>query len=475
MLRRLEKMINQPATDMVVVVLILISVGLLVLECILPEHTRTFEIVENAGHVLTGVFILELLLRFAAMSHKRRFFRMYWLDILAVLPVTRTLRILRVLRLLRLFRVGVLVNRRLSILRAAFHQGKSEMLTVVVVVLIIVLTGAIGINLVERGENNSFQTIEGSTWWSLYALVAGEMVDTPKTFLGRMLALFVMLGGLGFFAMFTGIISAAMVNRLSRRMEVRDVELDDLSGHIVICGWSRVGIRVLEEIEADKQLYNRSVVLVAELDIPPYLDAVPKLQDQLYFVKGDHTRIDVLEKAGIERAHSAILLADETGTRSNQDRDARTVLAALTIEKLNHGIFTCVELLNKDNRSHLEMAGVEEIIVPGDYAGRIIAASSRTRGLVPIFDELLTSRYGNQIYKAELRHDWNGKKVGWVHQKIKEEFNATLLSIERVTDSKREVFVNPPSEKLLMTGDKIIFIAESFPDGMGEETIEAAD
>ncbi len=471
MRRRLEAFMNHPLTDAVVVVLILVSVALLVVESTLPPVHPLFRPIEVAGHVITGIFVAELLLRLLAMPSRRRFLRVYWLDVLAVLPVTRPLRILRVLRLLRLFRVGVLLNRRLSLLGAAFRQGKSELLTVAVVVVIIVLAGAIGMNLVERETSRAFGTIADSTWWSLYALVAGEPVlGEPQTFVGRLLALLVMLGGLGFFAMFTGIISAAMVNRLSRRMEVREMALEDVTEHVIMCGWNRVASRVLEELQADPQLADKPVVLVAELDEPPDLGRLAVQRERFFFVRGDHTKVEVLQRAGVERASVAILLADESGGRSDQDRDARTVLAALTIEKLNRDIFTCVELLNRDNRDHLAMAGVEEIVVPGEYAGRIIAASSRTRGLVALFDELLTSRYGNQIYKTDLPVDWAGKTVGWIHQELKQTHNATLLSIERHDPQGCHVQVNPRSQDLLSAGDQLIFICESFPEALGQES-----
>lgn len=473
MRRRLDAFINHPIADIIIVLLILLSVSLLVVEATLPLSHTLFDVFELAGHVITGLFIIELGIRFIGMPNRRRFLRIYWLDVLAVLPVTRALRILRVLRLLRLFRVGILVNRRLSLLGAAFRQGKSELLTVGVVVMIVVLAGAIGMNLLEREENQAFASIEQTTWWSLYSLIAGEPVmGEPKTFLGRLLGLFVMLGGLCFFAIFTGIISAAMVNRLSRRMEVREMALEDVKEHVIICGWSRVALRVMEELCADSRLRSKAIVLVNELESPPDMEAIQVPQDRLFFVRGDHTKVEVLQKAGAERAAIAILLADEIGQRTDQDRDARTVLAALTIEKLNRRIFTCVELHNRDNREHLAMAGVEEIIVPAEYAGRIIAASSRTRGLVALFDELLTSRYGNQIYKTDLPQEWIGKQVGWIHQELKQRYNAVLLSVERRDMEGCHVQVNPPSETILATGDQLIFIAEEFPPQLGSETHE---
>lgn len=50
---------------------------------------------------------------------KRRFWRNYWLDILAVMPMIRAFRLLRLLRILRLLRAGILLNRSLGRLSCA--------------------------------------------------------------------------------------------------------------------------------------------------------------------------------------------------------------------------------------------------------------------------------------------------------------------------------------------------------------------
>lgn len=462
----LDAFINHRYTDLVVVVLILASVALLVIEVTLPESSPLFDPVETTGHVLTWVFVAELLVRLFAMPNRRRFLRLYWLDVLAVLPVMRSLRILRVVRLLRLFRVGVLLNRRMLGIGDALRRGKSELLTVGTIVLIVVLAGAIGINLAERDAGGVYQTIAGSVWWSLYALVSAEpILGVPDSFLGRLLTLVVMLGGLGFFATFTGIVSAAMVNRLSSRMEVKEMTLADLQDHVVVCGWNRMGAKILDELAADPTLANRAVVLVTELESPPAQIPVPP--DRFYFMRGDFTKVEVLQEAGIERASHAILLADKSHPRSDQDRDARTVLAALTIERLNHDIFTCVELLNRDNQSHLAMAGVEEIVVPDEYAGKILATASRNRGIVSMLDELFTTRYGNQIYKAPVPAGWEGKPVRWAHTHLKEEHGATLLSLERPACDETgscQVLVNPAPEEILQQGDNLILVARRMPE-----------
>lgn len=107
----LDRVLRHPVADGVVMALILLSVVLLVIEIEELVTGQALEWVILAGHVITGVFIVELSLRWFAAPSTRRFWREYWLDVLAVLPFLRPLRLMRVLRLLGLYRVGVMAQR----------------------------------------------------------------------------------------------------------------------------------------------------------------------------------------------------------------------------------------------------------------------------------------------------------------------------------------------------------------------------
>ena len=71
------------------------------------------------------------------------------------------------------------------------------------------------------------------------------------------------------------------------------------------------------------------------------------------FLRGDFTREDVLARANILQARSAILLADTSGQHSLEKADERTILGTLAIKSLAPEVKTCAELLNPENRQHL--------------------------------------------------------------------------------------------------------------------------
>lgn len=444
-------------------VLILISVMLVVAEVALEQPTFPTTL-SQLDQAITAIFVVELSLRFWVARRKDRFFRNYWIDIIAVVPFLPAFRILRLLRLLRLLRVGVLISRNLGRVSSTLAASLSAQIGVFLVVGLIVLVGALGIYLLEGRQNEAFSTLEDALWWSFFTLISGEPIGgEAETFGGRVVTLIVIVGGLTMFAVFTGVVSAVMVQRLQNVMEIRYLELDELRNHIVICGWNRSGHLIIEELQADVELKQMPIVVVAEFTETPERELRNIDRSQLYFYTGDYTMIDVLESVGIYHASRAILLADSTCPRSDQDRDARTVLAALTIEKLKPGIYTCAQLLDRKNNVQLKSAGVEDIVVADELASHLIATSTRNLGASEVLAELLTVQIGNQIYKISLPPRWKNLTFWQVTQLLKRDSDAILLAIERQTNGKRQTLVNPPQDEPMVEGDFLIVIAQKMP------------
>jgi len=457
---RLDRFINDTKTELGVGALIIVSVTMLLVELSLPESDSLLAWrLMLLNDVITGIFIVELSIRFYVEKKKTRFFRKFWIDIIAVVPLFRGLRFLRLLRLLRLFRVGLVLVRQL---RGARSQlVRIEYVILGIAVTIAILMGGVSMRLTEGKINEEVATLEQSFWFATMTLVAGEPIGTdPTTPIGRVITLTLMLGGLTVFAIFTGTVSAVMVDALSR-MKVRSMDIDELQDHAVVCGWNRSGELILGELLHDRHCKNIVVVAeVQDLEQTPFFQQHPQ---ELFVIEGDYTKMSVLKEANIETAAISVLLADESKeVRSSQDRDARTVLAAMLIEKMNPKIFTTVQLLNRDNETSLRRAGVEEIIVTDEYVGTIMGSVVRNRGISNVLQELLTSKFGQQFYRRTAPDEIVGKTVKEAMMILKENYDATLLAIEG-EDSERMI-VNPKLTAVIKPGTGIIFTASESSD-----------
>ena len=463
--RRIAGFIDHPIADIVVMALIIVSIILLFAEVAVDDPLLQVRL-RSINETIILVFVAELTLRFTGETKKARFFKDYWVDILSVVPFFRPLRVLRVLRLMRVFRFGVVLSRRMGWLNSSIEQNTIKGFAFFVSLMVVVLFGAIGLRIAERQTgSSSTSSIEDAIWWATMSLVAGEPIGTvPKNHLGRIITLIVMIAGLIIFATITGLVSALMVHRFSQMPKFMD--LDELKNHIVICGWNRSGSLLLEEFQSDPETQDQPIVLIGEFDDDPELPEAVKNLDMIYVVRGDFTRLDVLNRAGLERASHAIVLADRLRERSDQDRDARSVLAALLIERINKSIFTSVELLNRDNEAFLKLVGVEEVVVADEYAARVIASATKNEGLVALIDELLTSSYGNQIYKVRVKGRWAGMVYAEVVNELKRSCDATLIGIEEDRQShgaSARMLLNPPADRVTQTGEMLLLIARTRP------------
>jgi len=436
---------------------IIVSVALTLTEFAMSTATQEtygwLNVIQQVNFALTCFFVVELFARFLGVLSLRRFTSEYWIDILAVFPSLLeefyTARLMRLIRLLRILRLFGFLSRVSSNFPYILRRGAVEYVTVGGMLIITVLLGT-GATLLFESDKLS---AEEALWFSIYSLFAGEPVGhDPATFGGRVVAVFVMFMGLTIFAMFTGTVSAFMVERL--RTKGRVVDWDQIRDHIVICGWNSKAEIILQEYRASHLSDETPIVVIHKWDQdPPQVSA--SLQAQVRFLEDDFTRVPVLEKAGIHRATTCIILAD-TGGRTEQDADARTILAALTVEKLNPDVYTCAELNNRDYASHLKMGHVNDYVVSSEYSAYVLAQAAMNRGLMGVFNELLTYQRGNQFYRLDIPDSWSNRDFGELFTELREEHGAILVA---VTNREDGVTVNP-RQYIFRPGDEAVVIAE---------------
>ncbi|MBM84182.1 MAG: potassium channel protein [Planctomycetaceae bacterium] len=449
---RLDAFLQRMGVELTIGGLIVVSVALTMLELSIEDNFLR-NVLSEVNYVITILFAIELALRFAAAPSKR-FFLTYALDIVALLPLFRPLRfarMIRLLRLLRLLRLFGIFARHASSFPYIFRRGAIEYVLVSGLILLTVLfsTGAILTFEKDNPEVNSF----GKAFsYSIYTLLSGEPIPSPPvTVAGHIVAIAVMFMGMTVFAMFTGTVSAFMTERI--RMEGRTVKWEEFKDHTVICGWNRKAEIIVGEYQAASKSGITPIIVIADLDEEP--ETITDMAAQgVQFLNEDFTRVTALERAGISRAATCIILSDTAHGRSEQDADARTIMAALTAEKLNPNVYTCAEIINGEYGSHLEMGKVNDFVVSGEQSGFLLAQAALNRGLTGIFRELLTHQRGNQFYRIPISPDWIGKTFLDLFLFMKKNHNAILIAVQDT--EKNELNINPDDYTFNIIEDVIV-------------------
>lgn len=455
--RKVRQFVAAPLFDITVFVLIILSVVLLAAEVALHSNDPLYPKIVLAGDLITCLFIFELVLRLIASRRRKKFFSEYFIDILAVLPLFRAfrfLRFMRLLRLLRLFRAVSLIARQTMVLQWLFRQRITEYLLTVLLLLFAILFGTLGLSHFRQPAETGWEALAQSFWETVFSLIAGEYINSfPESFGGKVVILMVELCGLTFFALLTGTVSAVMIEKLKEGTVLSRLMLEELEEHILICGYNPGVETIVMEFQNHPMFREREIVIITERDEPPQLEVPYPLRVRT--IRDDFTRADVLEKCRVNSCSVALIVSDISNGRSRQDADARTVLAALTIEKINPAVHTCAELSNSQSESHLRMGGVNEVIVTKSISGHLLAQAALYSSNVHLLQELLKPTEGYTFMPLPANTDYVGKTFSEILPLHHSQVGTIPVAIEKADGS----LVINPRDHILQEGESLICIS----------------
>ena len=210
------------AFDVVLIVCIVASVGVVVLESIASVQVRWGRELFVAETFFTGLFTVEYVLRLLAVRRPLEYARspLGIIDLLAVAPTwlvlvtpgARFFLTVRVLRLLRIFRILKLTEylAEAGVITGALRASRRKIFVFLFAVLmLVVLIGAL--MYIVEGPTNGFDDIPTSMYWAIVTLTTVGYGDlSPKTGLGKFLASAVMILGYAIIAVPTGIVTSEL-------------------------------------------------------------------------------------------------------------------------------------------------------------------------------------------------------------------------------------------------------------------------
>ncbi len=273
-------------------------------------------------------------------------------------------------------------------------QNSRLQLILAVLVGLLLLLGVMGLLMWSEGVFTSQQGFWEVLENALITLM-GEYPDKPKTPMGRVLQLFLLIFGTFLFGTIIGKISSLFVTHAL----AKERQMKTFYNHIIICNWNGKASRIIEQLLESDQKHPIDIVVVSASLVEDAKDF--ENRDNVHFIQADPTHHITLEKLQAFQAKSIIILADE----ESLSPDEKNALIALAVKHLEQtpgkakDIHVIAELVNLDRRRHLKEAGVDELVSAQDYSSGIIAQSAIFRNMSVVYQQLLTySNDTNEFY-----------------------------------------------------------------------------
>ena len=314
----------------------------------------------------------------------------------------------------------------------------SSLLTAVIAFVVV---AAIVVTLFEP-ERLTLAGFGTSFYWAITTVIGSgdpSYVTSPGGFIvGWLLAFF----GVALVAAMTGAVVGFVIDFLLK--EGQGMGAAGYTDHIVVCGWNETARDLIEELKGDE--FETKVVLLHDAERNPASAGV-------YFVRGDITSTEDLDRCGIREASSAIVFP----SNRTDEADMRSILAVMAIESIAPNVRTVVEANNPMHVPHFRRADADEILVTSRLASRLLARSALYPGLTELVTDIVSGGEGSELYRVALPDHYVGLSIDELSAKLRGEHRATLLAVTRDGRS----MTNPPTDFRLQTGDDAVVVAET--------------
>jgi voltage-gated potassium channel len=212
------------AFDLALLVAILVSVAAVLLESVSEIRQRHGQILRVVEWTLTIAFTIEYVLRLVAVDRPWRYALSFYglVDLLSIVPTylalvvpdTQSFMVIRAIRLLRVFRIlkaAQFLSEAQFLMTALRASSRKITLFLGAIVTASLIAGAL--MYVIEGEAHGFTSIPRSMYWAVVTMTTVGYGDiAPRTPLGQVVAMCLMVLGYSIIAVPTGIVSVELAH-----------------------------------------------------------------------------------------------------------------------------------------------------------------------------------------------------------------------------------------------------------------------
>ncbi len=215
-----------------------------------PLSAETRQAFISLDFIICSIFLLQLTLDFMRSDQKMRYIKRHWIDILASLPMIEPLRYARVFQILR---VILVISSSKNILNQLKENRKETALAsiVLIMVLLITLGSSVMLSLERHAPDANITNGIDALWWAFVTIsTVGYGDHYPVTVAGKLLAMYIILSGVGIFGTISGLITS-IITAPPKKIQQQQQQQNDLL--LEIAQQQKEILRRLDQLERHSQ------------------------------------------------------------------------------------------------------------------------------------------------------------------------------------------------------------------------------
>lgn len=246
-----------------------------------------------------------------------------------------------------------------------------------------------GFEEVKIQDLSVMHSVPDAMWWSVVTMTTVGYGDrSPVTGPGRALAVFVMFMSLFLLSSFTATFASAFV---ARRIEAGQAQAEDpWEGHTIFCGWTEDAVKHLQALNEGATPGQPVQIILLNHLASDVMDLQLRGYDRLELrpIRGDFTREEDLDNAGLHQATAVIIVPDDSDDTPADD--TRTIEATMNIKVLMPEIKVYAHVVDPDRVASLHRAMIDDLVLTDSHTPQLLAGFVVRAGMTQTIHELLS-------------------------------------------------------------------------------------
>ncbi|BCN23173.1 potassium channel family protein [Vibrio alfacsensis] len=175
-----------------------------------PLKHETRQVLIGLDFIICSIFILQLTIDLIRATDRTAYIKQHWIDFVASIPMIEPLRYARLFHILRV--ILVLRSSRFLLFQLRQNRRETTLASILLLMVVLITLGSSAMLFIEgNNPESNIQTGSDALWWAFVTIsTVGYGDHYPVTAAGKVLAVLIIICGVGIFGMISGLITSLL-------------------------------------------------------------------------------------------------------------------------------------------------------------------------------------------------------------------------------------------------------------------------